>query len=75
MRNRLVNDKAVSALIWEVDAKGSETNCLISKTPEYYYLINLDARNIFSAGVGAGTLKYMISYNHCGHRDKKSIII
>ena len=68
----LLNGKAVSTLIQEVDTKESETNYLISKIPKYYYWIYCDVRNTFYEGVGIETLKCVVGFNHCGCRDEKT---
>ena len=55
----------------EVDTKQSESDYAASKYPEYYSWLDVEARNMFHQGVGAGTLKCVTRYNHHGYRDKR----
>ena len=53
----------------ELDAKKSEQEYAASKFPEHYEWIDIEARNTFHEGVGAGILKCIIRYNHHGKRN------
>jgi len=64
-------DKSISVLMREVDAKKSKSDYAASKYPEHYRWLDIEARNMFHQGVGAGTLKYVTRYNHYEYRDKQ----
>ena len=54
----------------EIDAKQYERDYAESKFPEYHEWLDLEARNVFHEGIGAGTLKCISGFNHYGDRDK-----
>ena len=72
IHNGVMKDKAVGTLIREVDAQQQEEEYLKSKIPEHWNWIDVEARNTFHEGVGAGTLKYITGQNHYGCRHKKT---
>ena len=71
VHNGGLKDKAVCALIREIDAQRHEVECLKSKMPEYWNWIYMGARNTFHEGVGAGVLKCVTGHNHHGCRNRK----
>ena len=65
----VLSDKSISVLIREVDARASEREYAETKNPEYFTWLDLEARNVFHDGTGAGTLKCVVGFNHYGERD------
>ena len=65
-----IKDKAVAVLIREVDAIKYEEEYAKSKLFEKWNWVDINARNMFHKGIGAGTLKCVTGYNHCGIRNK-----
>ena len=47
-----------------------EENYVKEKILEYWHWIDIEARNCFSQGVGAGMLKCITGYNHYSNRNK-----
>jgi len=66
----VISNKLISVLIWETDAKENEKLYAKSKYPEYLSWLDIEVRNVFHEGVGAGTLKCVVGFNHYGIRDK-----
>ena len=66
VHKRQLVDKAVNTLICKVDAKNCEKLCTLTKFPEHSEWIDINARNTFHKGVGAGTLKCVVGFNDCG---------
>ena len=69
IRKGMVLDKNISVLILELDAKRREKSIIKQIAPEHWQQIDRDARNCFSGGTGAGTLKSVYGYNHYGSRN------
>ena len=55
--NQKIVDKNINVLIREVDTRKSELEVIKEKVKEKYEQVDIDARNCFYKGVGAGTLK------------------
>jgi len=70
VHNRMIRDKAVNTLIREIDASENEVNYAKSKVPEHWEWLDIEARNTFHEGVGAGTLKCITGFNHYGTRNE-----
>ena len=69
MHKGVIKDKAINTLIQETDVQKYEEEYAKFKLPEHWSWIDLEARNAFHKGVGAGTLKCVTGYNHCGCRN------
>ena len=67
----VINDKVVGTLIREAHAQQLEEECVKIKTHKHWNWINMEAKNAFHEGVGAGTVKCVIGHNHCNYRNKK----
>jgi hypothetical protein len=64
-------DKNVNVLVREIDAKQCELISVKERVKEGWEWVDLEARNCFNSGVGAGTLKCVYGYNHHGKRNGK----
>ena len=71
MHKGQIVDKAINTIIQEIDTKEREKEYLASKIPEYYDWIDMEAKNTFHEGVGAGTLKCITGFNQYGTRDSQ----
>ena len=71
VHREVIKYKSINTLIREIDAQEHEVIYLKSKIPEYWNWIDLEARNTFHEGIGAGILKCVIGYNHHKSRNKK----
>ena len=69
IRNKIL-DKNINMLIREIDASKNEEEAIKEKIAEKHKWINKEARNCFYGGVGNGTLKCVVRYNHHGRRNK-----
>ena len=72
IHNGVTKDKAVSTLIREVGAQNQEEEDGKSKTPEHWSWVDLEERNSFHEGVGAGMLKCATGHAHHGCRNEKN---
>ena len=68
--NQKIVDKNINVLIREVDTRKSELEAIKEKVKDKYEWIDMDARNCFHEGVGVGTLKCVVGYNHYGRRNQ-----
>ena len=71
MVNGKEKDKNITTLIREIDAKRSEREVVQEAFPENWEWVDVEARNCFDKGVGAGTLKCVRGFNHHGSRTAK----
>jgi len=67
----VINDKAINTLIREIDAQKQEEEYTKKKLHKHWEWIDLEARNAFHEGVGAGILKCIAEFNYYGCRNKK----
>ena len=69
----VVNDRVMDRLVREavrtIDAMHSEQNYLFDKNPQHHYLIESEARNVFSQGHAAAALKCASGFNMNGMMD------
>jgi hypothetical protein len=70
IHENVISDKSIRVLIREIDTKENEKLYAESKCPEYSSWLDIEARNVFHEGVGAGTLKCVVGFNYYGIRDK-----
>jgi len=70
VRNKM-RDKNINVLICEIDAIENEREALKEKVKEYYEWIDVSARNCFHEGIGTGTLKCIVGFNHHSKRNRK----
>jgi len=69
IRNKIL-DKNINMLIREIDASKNEEEAIKEKIAEKHEWIDKEVRNCFHGGVGNGTLKCVVGYNHHGRRNK-----
>ena len=69
IENEIV-DKNINVLIREIDAIKNERDAIKEKVHEKHEWVDICARNCFHGGVGVGTLKSVVGYNHYGKRDR-----
>ena len=65
-----VQDKNINILIKDIDAQNSKMEHRKDKFPSGFQQIDANARNCFAGGVGVGTFKSSVRFNHYSQRNK-----
>ena len=68
--NEMILDKNINILVRELDAKKNEQEVIKEKVSDKYKWVDTYVRNCFHGGVGVGTLKCIVGYNHHRKRNK-----
>lgn len=68
--NGKIVDKNINVLVRELDAKKNKLEAIKEKVKEKHEWVDINVRNCFRGGVGVGTLKCIVGYNHHGKRNK-----